>query len=40
MVYSCTSNRAMEEKLELNLPEYPGSDQIVELEFGSAQGKM
>jgi hypothetical protein len=30
----------MEEKLELNLPEYPGSDQIVELEFGSAQGKM
>jgi hypothetical protein len=31
--------RAMEEKLELNLPEYPGSDQIVELESG-AQGKM
>jgi hypothetical protein len=27
-----TGFRAMEEMLELNLPEYPGSDQIVELD--------
>jgi hypothetical protein len=30
----------MEEKLQLNLPKYPGSDQIVELQPADEGGKL
>lgn len=33
-------NRTLEEKFELNLPEYPGYDQIVELEAEALEQKL
>ena len=33
-------NRTLEEKFELNLPDYPGYEQIVELEVDTLEQKL